>query len=137
MVPAGAKSRPGTVTIAVVLLYLGGIAQMVAGTLTIFIRYTANASGGWVAETVTLLGAAIILFGLLVIALASGVARGSWSARLTCTIILLLGAIVTLASVSVSDGQDNVSAAVRVATAIAVILLLWLGAARRYFVRAR
>ncbi len=68
--------RPGVVTFSVVLMYIGGIAQIILGILTIFLRYTPEAQSGGIALPITLLGAGMILFGLLVIGLASGVARG-------------------------------------------------------------
>ena len=87
--------RPGAVTFSVVLMYIGGIAQILLGILTIFLRYTPEAQSGGIALPITLLGAGMILFGLLVIGLASGVARGSNAARRGATAVMVLGLAIT------------------------------------------
>ncbi len=132
---AGAK-RPGPVTIAVVLMYIGGIAQIALGILAIFLRYTPEASAGAAALTVTLLGAAMILFGLFVIALASGVARASRAARTGATAVMLLGVALAVVDLVVAGDGDWSGVAVTSVVAVAVILPLWAGPGRRYFASA-
>ncbi|MEV7663329.1 hypothetical protein [Paenarthrobacter sp. NPDC089316] len=125
--------RPGAVTFSVVLMYIGGIAQMVLGVLTIFLRYTPEAQSGGVALPVTLLGAGMILFGLLVIGLASGVARGSAAARSGATAVMFLGLAFAVVDLMVAaDGDWSAVISQSIATVL-VVVPLWLGRGRRYF----
>ncbi|MCT9870832.1 hypothetical protein [Paenarthrobacter aurescens] len=125
--------RPGAVTFSVVLMYIGGIAQILLGILTIFLRYTPEAQSGGIALPVTLLGAGMILFGLLVIGLASGVARGSEAARRGATAVMLLGlAVAVLDLVVAADGDWSAVISQSIAT-VAVVVPLWFGRGRRYF----
>lgn len=133
MVQRVARSRPGLVTFAVVLMYIGGIAQIALGILAIFLRYTPEASEDGVALTVTLLGVAMILFGLFVIALASGVARASRASRIGATVVMLLGVLVALVDLVVAGDGDWSGLAVQLVVAAAVIVPLWTGSGARYF----
>ncbi len=133
MVQRVARSRPGLVTFAVVLMYIGGIAQIALGILAIFLRYTPEASEDGVALTVTLLGVAMILFGLFVIALASGVARASRASRIGATVVMLLGVLVALVDLVVAGDGDWSGLAMQLVVAAAVIVPLWTGSGARYF----
>jgi hypothetical protein len=133
MTQSASTARPGFVTFAVVLMYIGGIAQIALGILAIFLRYTPEASEGGTALVVTLFGAAMILFGLFVIALASGVARGSRASRLGATVVMLLGVLLALLDLLVAGDGDWSGLAVQVVASAAVILPLWTGAGQRYF----
>ncbi|MDI2023596.1 hypothetical protein SAMN05660916_02585 [Arthrobacter sp. 31Cvi3.1E] len=125
--------RPGVVTFSVVLMYIGGIAQIVLGVLTIFLRYTPEAQSGGVALPVTLLGAGMVLFGLLVIGLASGVARGSSAARSGATAVMFLGlAFAVVDLVVAADGDWSAVISQSIATVL-VVVPLWVGRGRRYF----
>ena len=127
------RARPGFVTFAVVLVYLGGIAQIALGILAIFLRYTPEAAEGDTALAVTLLGVAMILFGLFVIALASGVARGSRVSRWAATIVLLAAVLLAVVDLVVAADGDWSGLAVQLAVSALVIVALWTGAGRRYF----
>ncbi|MFK0039814.1 hypothetical protein ACIQTW_08215 [Paenarthrobacter sp. NPDC090517] len=125
--------RPGAVTFSVVLMYIGGIVQIILGILTIFLRYSPEAQSGGIALPITLLGAGMILFGLLVIGLASGVARGSEAARRGATAVMLLGlAFAVLDLIIAADNDWSAVISQSVATA-AVLVPLWVGRGRRYF----
>lgn len=125
--------RPGVVTFSVVLMYIGGIAQIVLGVLTIFLRYTPEAQSGGVALPVTLLGAGMVLFGLLVIGLASGVARESSAARSGATAVMFLGlAFAVVDLVVAADGDWSAVISQSIATVL-VVVPLWVGRGRRYF----
>lgn len=132
----GERSRPGLVTVAVVLMYIGGIAQIALGILAIFLRYTPEAQRDGIALAVTLLGAAMILFGLFVVALASGVARASRASRIGATVVMLLGVVVALLDLLVAGDGDWSGIAVQLVLSAAVIVPLWVGAGRRYFTPA-
>jgi heme A synthase len=127
------KRRPAVVTVAVVLMYLGGIAQIALGIVTVFLRYTAEAASEGIVLAVSLFGAAMILFGLFVIALASGVARGSRASRLGATTVLLLAFVLAAVDFLVAADGDWSGAAIQSVVSAAVILPLWTGAGRRYF----
>ena len=133
MTQSASRDRPGFVTVAVVVMYLGGIAQIALGILTLFIRYIPDAPTGDVGLLVSLFGAGMILFGLFVIALASGVARGSRAARVSATVVLLLALALAIADLIVAGDGDWSGVAVQLVLSAAVILPLWTGAGRRYF----
>jgi heme A synthase len=125
--------RPGWVTWAVVLMYIGGITQIALGIVTIFLRYAPDVAADGIALAVTLVGAGIILLGLFVVALASGIARGSRASRLTVTVVLLLGLVLALSDLVVADDGDWSGATIQLVLVAAVILPLWAGPGRRYF----
>ncbi|MFB2581373.1 hypothetical protein ACEXQD_08980 [Herbiconiux sp. P15] len=133
MTQRAVRARPGSVTFAVVLVYIAGVAQIALGILAIFLRYTPEASEGETALAVTLLGAAMVLFGLFVIALASGVARGSRVSRTVVTVLMLLAVALAVVDLVVAADGDWSGLAVQLVVSALVILPLWLGAGRRYF----
>lgn len=125
--------RPGLVTWAVVLMYIGGITQIGLGIVTVFLRYAPDVAAEGIALGVTLVGAGIILFGLFVIALASGVARGSRASRLGATVVILLGLALAITALVVADDGDWSGVTIQLVLVAAVILPLWVGPGRRYF----
>lgn len=68
-----AARRPVIVSVAVAFVYLTGLLSILLGILVLLSRYDQSSSGDILA--VSLVGAAIILIGLLIIGIASGVAR--------------------------------------------------------------
>jgi hypothetical protein len=125
------RVRPGWVTTAVVLLYIGAILQITVGILAIFLRYAPDADE--VAFAITLIGAGIILFGLFMIGLASGVARGSRPARLATSAVILLVFALSLVDLFVAADGDWTGVTIQLVLMLAVLLPLWVGAGRRYF----
>ena len=125
--------RPGWVTWAVVLMYIGGIIQIALGILTVFLRYAPDVAADGIALGVTLVGAGIILFGLFVIGLASGVARGSRASRVGATVVILLGLALAIADLVIAGDADWSGVAIQLILVAAVIVPLWVGAGRRYF----
>jgi len=125
--------RPGGVTFAVVLMYIGGIAQIALGVLTIFLRYAPDVAADGTTFAVSLTGAGMILFGLFVVALASGVARGSRVSRVSATVVVALGLVLMLADLIVADDGDWSGVAIQGLVVVCVVLPLWTGAGRRYF----
>ncbi|NWL12508.1 hypothetical protein DM793_14650 [Paenarthrobacter nitroguajacolicus] len=114
-------------------MYIGGIAQIILGILTIFLRYTPEAQSGGIALPITLLGAGLILFGLLVIGLASGVARGSEAARRGATAVMLLGLAFAVVDLIVAADGDWSAVIVQSIATVAVVVPQWVGRGRRYF----
>ena len=125
--------RPGGVTFAVVLMYIGGIIQIALGVLTIFLRYAPDVAADGTTFAVSLTGAGMVLFGLFVVALASGVARGSRVSRLSATVVVALGLVLMLADLIVADDGDWSGVAIQGLVVVCVVLPLWTGAGRRYF----
>ncbi|MEO3941544.1 hypothetical protein V3C41_10750 [Paenarthrobacter nicotinovorans] len=127
------RKRPGVVTFSVVLMYIGGIAQILLGILTIFLRYTPEAQSGGIALPITLLGAGMVLFGLLVIGLASGVARGSNAARRGATAVMLLGLVFAVLDLVIAADGDWSAVISQGIASVAVLVPLWVGRGRIYF----
>ena len=86
-----------------VLIYLSGFASVAIGILVLLSRYRVDAAS--VLPT-SLLGAGIILFGLLTIAVASGVARGRRLARLILTIYLAVQFVLHIVTIVTADTWD-------------------------------
>ena len=119
------------VTIAVVLVYLSAFANVALGVLVLLSRYQ-------VAETdvlrVSLLGAAIILFGLLLIGMASGLARGSRLSRTFATIYLGVLVVLSVITLVTTDGWDWGSI-LDLAIEALILVALWAPPGSRHFVR--
>ena len=125
--------RPGGVTFAVVLMYIGGIIQIALGVLTIFLRYAPDVAADGTTFAVSLTGAGMVLFGLFVVARASGVARGSRVSRVSATVVVALGLVLMLADLIVADDGDWSGVAIQGVVVACVVVPLWTGAGRRYF----
>ena len=119
------------VTIAVVLVYVSAIASVAVGTLVLLSRYEVERSS---VLPVSLLGAAIILFGLLLIAMASGLARGSALSRTLATVYLGVLSLLHVLTIATTDDWDW-SAIVQLALAALMILVLWTPPGAHYFTK--
>jgi len=117
------------VTIAVVLVYIGGLTSAAIGILILLSRYQVERAE---VLPVSLLGAAIILFGLLTLAVASGVARGRRFARLLLTIYLAVAFTLHIVTIVSSDAWDW-SAIVEMAADTFILVALWAPPGSRYF----
>lgn len=125
------RKRPATVTAAVVIVYVAAFLGVGLGILVMLSRYQVeSAEVLWV----SLLGAAIILLGLLTLGLASGLARGSRLARIGIT--LSFGALIVLHVLSIitTDGWDW-SSMIQLALQVAALLLIWTPPGSRHFAR--
>ena len=116
---AGAVATAIT-TVVAVLAYAFGVLATGFGILVFLGRYDPDVS----ASAFSLAGAAIALFGLLVLAVAAGVRRGSGLSRLMLTIFLGLAIAASIVVLFFGDRWDW-GAAVTVAIAAAIIVLLW------------
>lgn len=119
-------------TVAIVLIYLNALGNVGYGILVLLSRYRVPRED---VLFTSLLGAALILVGLLAIAIASGLARGSRFARVLTTVYagVLVGLnIVTL----VSTDPWDVNALVHIVGAAAIVVVLWTPPGARYFVSA-
>ncbi|GAA2250514.1 hypothetical protein N1031_20110 [Herbiconiux moechotypicola] len=129
--------RPALVTVAVVLVYITGIADVLLGILAVFARYLPEAELDGLAFPVTVLGAAMIIIGLGIVALASGLARGSRFARGLLTALLLIGLALDLTGfVLAPEGGPSTVIAQAVVAAV-VLLPLWFGPGARWLRASR
>jgi holin-like protein len=129
---APAVRRPVVVTIAVVLVYLSGLASIAVGILILLSRYTVDPPQ---VLPVSLLGAGVILFGLLTIAVASGVSRGRRLARLLVTIYLVLQFVLRIVTILSADAWDW-SSAIELAAYAFIAYALWAPPGSRFFAAA-
>ncbi len=129
--PRGA-GRVLTVVVAT-LIYANGLLLAGLGILVLLDRY--DADGDDVLAT-SLLGAAIALIGLLLLAIASGLLRGSGLSRLLAT-LFLAGAVVLTALLAVGFDDFDLGAGLSLAVAIALGVVLWTPPASRSFGRVR
>ena len=133
--PAGAEPapehRPVVVTIAVVLVYISAFAAVLLGILVLLSRYEVASSG---VLPVSLLGAGIVLFGLLLVAVASGIARGSRLSRTLATVYLAILILLNAVTIATTDKWDW-SAAAQFAVEVLIVLALWLPPGARHFRR--
>ncbi len=123
--------RPVPVTVAVVLVYVGGFANTALGVLVLLSRYQVDADD---VLAVSLVGAATILLGLLTVAGGSSLARGSRLARALLTAYLSL--LVVLQGLALALTELDPTIITALLAALAVIAAIWIPAtARRYFRR--
>jgi hypothetical protein len=88
---------------------------------------------------ITLWGAAMILLGLLTIAMASGLTRGRNSARIFVTVLLSISLVLSVVDVVVSptDVSSWWSLGIGGLLSALVILALWAGRSAEFFRRSR
>lgn len=124
-----AVSRPVPVTLAVVAVYLGGLASAMFGVLFLLSRYEVPAD---LVVIVSLVGAGIILFGLLSVAAAAGLSRGSGLSRLFVT--LLAAALIVLQAWTLALAREwSWWAAAQIVVYLLVLIALWAPPAGRFF----
>lgn len=131
--PLAPARRPIVVSIAVALIYVSGILDVVVGTLVLLSRYRVDASD---VLSVSLLGAGIILFGLLSLAAASAISRGSRLARLLLTIYLGVQIALHVVTIIASDVSD-LGAALDILLEGFVLVAVWAPPGSRFFRVAR
>jgi len=127
---------PKRVIVVVVLAYISGILDIIAGVLLILLRYDDEVERAGEAYAITLVGAAMILIGLLTIAMASGLTRGRNSARIYVTALVSLSTLVSIIDV-VRDPSTVWSLVIGGVIAVLIILALWAGRSAEFFRRSR
>ena len=110
------------VTIAIVLVYLSALSSVALGILILLSRYRVPDDS---VLAVTLVGSAIILFGLLMIAIASGLSRGSRFARLLITVYFGILVALNVFTIVTTDDWDAFSVVQTIVQAV-VVAALWL-----------
>lgn len=121
--------RPIAVTIAVVLVALTGAYNTALGILVLLSRYDVPAED---VLTVSLVGAGIILFGLLTLAVASGIARGSRLSRLLVTVYIAVQLTLHVITIVTSDAWDGLLF-VQITLQLALLVVMWTPVGSRYF----
>jgi len=124
-----APQRPVTVSAAVVLVYLAGIASAMFGLLFLLVRYEVDPS-----ETVAVsyVGVAIMLFGLLAMGAATGLSRGSGLSRVYVTALAALLIAVQAWSVIIDDDWATWTL-VQIAAYVFIVVALWTPPGARFF----
>lgn len=118
-------------TAAVVVVYVAAFLNVGLGILVMLSRYQVESADVlWV----SLLGAAIILLGLLTLGLASGLARGSRLARIGITLYFGVLIVLHVLSIITTDGWDW-SSMIQLALQSAALLLVWTPPGSRHFAR--
>jgi hypothetical protein len=113
---------------------LSGALEIIVGVLVIFARYLSSVIHSHLQEVVTLLGAGLVLIGLLTAAVAWGLTRGDSSARIIVTVLLGLGSAVAVAGI-VADPEDLLIGVVPLVLSMAAVVVMWTGRTARYFAR--
>lgn len=121
--------RPVLVTLAVILVTISGLSNTIVGVLLLLSRYDVSADQ---VLTVSLLGVGVVLFGLLTLAIASGIARGSRLSRLLLTFYLAVQIMLHTVVVVTSDTWD-VAGILQIAVAAGLLALVWAPQGSRYF----
>ncbi len=127
--PMAAAPRPVPVTIAVVLVYLGGLASALFGILFLLTRYEVPADA---VVIVSLVGVGIILFGLLSVAAAAGLSHGSGLSRVFVTVLAAILIGLQLWSIVIDHDWSGWSIA-QIVLHSAVIAALWAPPGSRFF----
>lgn len=130
--PASITGRIATTAVAV-LAYTTGFLSTGIGILVLLSRYEGEADERL---ALSIVGAAIALFGLLTVALAAGLRRGSGLSRLLISVFLGILALLSAVVVASSDQWDWGATATAAGAAL-LIVLLWTPPVARGFRQIR
>ena len=125
--------RPGGVTLVAVLTWISGALDILGGTILLFqtsIASTVEQFGG----ASQLIASAIfaIIIGVVVVAVAGGLLRGSPSARIVVTIFQALS-IVSSIFLAIAYPPGAIGEYVSIGIALIVLLILWSRRANIFF----
>ncbi|MBN9196169.1 MAG: cation-translocating P-type ATPase, partial [Microbacterium sp.] len=132
--PVSAAVGAVIATVVAVLAYAIGFLSAGLGVLVLLSRYEEPDAAE--AVTLSLSGAGIALFGLLVVAVAAGIRRGSGLSRLLVTVYLAIAVVLSTVIAITSDRWDGGASAVGL-VAVVTIVLLWTPPVSRRFGRIR
>lgn len=126
-------STPPAVTVAAVLAYVAALVATGLGLIVLLARYDVPDDD---VLRVSLLGAGIALFGLMILAAAAGMRRGSGLSRLLVSVYLVI--VVGLTVLVLADSRlSNLWATGVAVIGVVAIVLPWLPPASRFFSRLR
>jgi hypothetical protein len=125
--------RPGGVTLVAVLAWISGALDILGGTILLFqtsIASTVEQFGG----ANQLIASAIftIIIGVVVVAVAGGLLRGSPTARIVVTIFQALS-IVSSIFLAIAYPPGAIGEYIGIAVALIVLLILWSRRANIFF----
>lgn len=123
------RKRPVVIIVVVVLIVLSGLSNALLGLTVLLSRYQVPDGDVMV---VSLVGIAVILFGLLTLAVAAAIRRGSRLARLLLTIYL--GIQLVLHAVTALTTEWDWAVLVQSALELLVLVAVWAPPGRRHFV---
>lgn len=128
-----AIDRPGGVTLVAVLTWISGALDILSGTILLFqtsVASTVEAFGG----ASQLIASAIftILIGVVVVAVAGGLLRGSPGARIIVTIFQALS-IMSSVFLAIAYPAGAIGEYIGIAFSLIVLLLLWSRRANAFF----
>ena len=128
-------ARPGGVTLVAVLTWIVGLLDVLAGTILLFqtsVAATVEEFGG----ASQLIATAIfqIFVGVVIIAIAGGLLRGSPSARIVVTVFQVLS-IMGGVFLAIAYPPGAIGAYIGIAISLVIIFLLWTGRANAFFRR--
>jgi hypothetical protein len=128
-------ARPGGVTLVAVLTWIVGLLDVLAGTILLFqtsVAATVEEFGG----ASQLIASAIfqIFVGVVIIAIAGGLLRGSPSARIVVTVFQVLS-IMGGVFLAIAYPPGAIGAYIGIAISLVIIFLLWTGRANAFFRR--
>ena len=132
---SNAIARPGGVTLVAVLTWIVGLLDVLAGTILLFqtsVAATVEEFGG----ASQLIATAIfqIVVGVVIIAIAGGLLRGSPSARIVVTVFQVLS-IMGGVFLAIAYPPGAIGAYIGIAISLVIIFLLWTGRANAFFRR--
>lgn len=122
------QRRPVVVSIVVILVVLSGLSNAFIGIVVLLSRYRVP-DGDVLA--VSLIGSGVILFGLLTLAVASAIGRGSGLARLLLTIYL--GIQLVLHAVTAATTDWDWAVFVQGVLEVLLLVALWAPPGSRHF----
>lgn len=120
--------RPVVITVVVILVVLSGLSNALLGLTVLLSRYQVPDGDVLV---VSLIGAAVILFGLLTLAVAAAIARGSHLARLLLTIYI--GVQLALHAVTALTTTWDWAVLVQSVVELLVVVAVWAPPGSRHF----
>ena len=130
--------RPIELLVVTALGVISGGVEIVIGVLVIFARYLPSVALLHAREVVTLLGAGLVLVGLLTAAVSWGLTRGDRSARVIVTVLLGIGigigiGIIFNVAAIVADRDDLLVGFLPLVLAAMAATVMWTGRPARYF----
>jgi|SoiMethySBSTD1v2_1073268.scaffolds.fasta_scaffold577400_1 hypothetical protein len=128
-----ANGRPGGVTLVAVLTWIQGLLDVVGGIILLFnVDNPAFEREFGYGDAVLIAGIATIVIGVVIIAVARGLLRGSRFARGVVTVFVLLS-LISAVYVAIAIPAQLVPAIVSGLLSLIVLGLLWSGKAASFF----
>jgi hypothetical protein len=132
---SNAVARPGGVTLVAVLAWIAGLLDVLGGTILLFQTSVASIVEEFGGASQLIATAIFTIFvGVVVIAIAGGLLRGSPGARIVVTIFQALS-IMGGVFLAIAYPAGAIGEYVGIAISLVIIFLLWTGRASAFFRR--